>query len=172
MTLDSKVSGVYAIAPTPFQEDGAIDWGSIDRMVEFYFDVGCSGLTVLGVLGEATKLDAAEAQAVAQRVIQRAKGKPVIVGVSASGFAAMRSLARSVMDLGAAGVMIGPPNTLRTADRTGGEEADEECAISCHGVTNHPRVRVGPWGRTRSVTTAARVSAVGATALIGHSRTN
>jgi len=60
----------------------------------------------------------------------------------------------------------------RTADRTGGEEADEECAISCHGVTNHPRVIVGPWGRTRSVTTAARVSAVGAKALIGHSRTN
>lgn len=117
VTLDSKVSGVYAIAPTPFQEDGSIDWVSIDRMVEFYFDVGCAGLTVLGVLGEANKLDAAEAQAVAQRVIQRAKGKPVIVGVSASGFAAMRSLARTVMDQGAAGVMIGPPNTLRTDDQ-------------------------------------------------------
>jgi 4-hydroxy-tetrahydrodipicolinate synthase len=36
-------------------------------------------------------------------------GKPIIVGVSAPGFAAMRSLARQSMDLGAAGVMIAPP---------------------------------------------------------------
>jgi len=42
---------------------------------------------------------------------------PVIVGVSAPGFAAMRSLARSVMEAGAAGVMIAPPPALRTDDQ-------------------------------------------------------
>lgn len=115
--LDSKAAGVYAIAPTPFHEDGAIDWLSIDRMVDFYFEVGCDGLTVLGVLGESNKLDPAEALAVAERVIKRAKDKPVIVGVSSPGFAAMRVLSRSVMDTGAAGVMVGPPNTLRTDDQ-------------------------------------------------------
>ena len=82
MTLDSKAAGVYAIAPTPFHEDGAIDFASIDRMVDFYFEVGCDGLTVLGVLGESSKLDPSEALAVAERVIKRAAGKPVIVGVS------------------------------------------------------------------------------------------
>jgi 4-hydroxy-tetrahydrodipicolinate synthase len=41
---------------------------------------------------------------------------PVVVGVSAPGFAAMRALTRDVMDAGAAGVMIAPPNTLRTDD--------------------------------------------------------
>ena len=94
MTLDSKAAGVYAIAPTPFHEDGAIDFLSIDRMVDFYFEVGCDGLTVLGVLGESNKLDPAEALAVAERVIKRARDRPVIVGVSSPGFAAMRSLAR------------------------------------------------------------------------------
>ena len=72
MNLDSKACGVFAIAPTPFHEDGAIDWASIDRMVDFYFEVGCDGLTVLGLLGEAGKLDPSEALAVAQRVIKRA----------------------------------------------------------------------------------------------------
>src|SRR6185369_12320350 len=38
-------------------------------------------------------------------------------GVSAPGFAGMRALTREVMDLGAAGVMIAPPNTLRTDDQ-------------------------------------------------------
>jgi 4-hydroxy-tetrahydrodipicolinate synthase len=42
---------------------------------------------------------------------------PVVVGVSAPGFAAMRALTREVMDAGAAGVMIAPPNTLRTDDQ-------------------------------------------------------
>jgi 4-hydroxy-tetrahydrodipicolinate synthase len=116
MTLDSNIPGVYAIVPTPFLEDGSLDLVSLDRLVDFYFEVGCDGLTVLGVLGEAAKLDAAEALTVADRVIRRAGTKPVIVGVSAPGFAAMQALARSVMDRGAAGVMIGPPNTLRTDD--------------------------------------------------------
>ena len=37
--------------------------------------------------------------------------------MSAPGFAAMRALTRAVMDEGAAGVMIAPPNTLRTDDQ-------------------------------------------------------
>jgi 4-hydroxy-tetrahydrodipicolinate synthase len=41
----------------------------------------------------------------------------VVVGVSASGFASMRSLANASMDAGAAGVMIAPPPYLRTDDQ-------------------------------------------------------
>jgi 4-hydroxy-tetrahydrodipicolinate synthase len=44
----------------------------------------------------------------------------IIVGVSAPGFAAMRSLARASMDAGAAGVMIAPPPHLRTDDQITG----------------------------------------------------
>ena len=116
MKLDHTATGVYSIAPTPFQDDGAIDWNSVDRMTDFYFEAGCNGFTILGVLGEAPKLDAEEALALAARVIKRAAGKPIIVGVSAPGFAAMRSLARKVMDMGAAGVMIAPGAGLKTDD--------------------------------------------------------
>src|SRR5258708_14039433 len=108
MKLDATASGVYSIAPTPFLEDGAIDWTSVDRMTDFYFEAGCNGFTILGVLGEAPKLDAEEALALAARVIKRASCKPIIVGVSAPGFAAMRSLSRKVMDMGAAGVWLPP----------------------------------------------------------------
>jgi len=71
---------------------------------------------VLGIMGEAPKLDQDEAAAVASQVIRRAK-MPVIVGVSAPGFAAMRTLARAALDAGAAGVMIAPPSSLRTDDQ-------------------------------------------------------
>jgi 4-hydroxy-tetrahydrodipicolinate synthase len=85
-------------------------------MTDFYREVGATGITVLGIMGEAPKLEAAEALGIATRVIRRAQ-MPVIVGVSAPGFAAMRALARSTMDAGAAGVMIAPPPSLRTDDQ-------------------------------------------------------
>ena len=120
MKLDTTASGVYSIAPTPFLEEGTIDWTSVDRMTDFYFEAGCNGFTILGVLGEASKMDAEEALALADRVIKRAAGKPIIVGVSAPGFAAMRSLSRKVMDMGAAAVMIAPGAGLKTDDQITG----------------------------------------------------
>ena len=120
MPLDHTARGVYPIAPTPFDADGRVDMGSIDRLSDFYRAVGGTGLTVLGVMGEAPKLEGAEALAVATRFIHRAGDLPVIVGVSAPGFAAMRALALASMDAGAAGVMIAPPNTLRTDDQITG----------------------------------------------------
>jgi 4-hydroxy-tetrahydrodipicolinate synthase len=116
MKPDSKAAGVYAIAATPFLPDGRLDTASIDRMVDFYLGRGVDGLTILGIMGEAQKLDADEALAVARQVTARA-GVPIIVGVSAPGFAAMRALARNVMEAGAAGVMIAPPSNLRTDDQ-------------------------------------------------------
>ena len=117
MKLTPSTSGTFAIAPTPFFEDGRIDGASIDRMTDFYLETGCTGVTVLGIMGEAPKLEPQEALDIATRMIKRAAGAPIIVGVSAPGFAAMRSLARSVMDAGAAGVMIAPVPSLRTDDQ-------------------------------------------------------
>jgi 4-hydroxy-tetrahydrodipicolinate synthase len=117
MRIPVDAHGVYPIAPTPFEDDGAIDVESIDRLTDFYLACGATGITVLGQLGEAPKLEHAESVAIASRMIRRAASLPVIVGVSAPGFAAMRALTREVMDAGAAGVMIAPPNTLRTDDQ-------------------------------------------------------
>ena len=114
--LDHTAQGVYAIAVTPFTPDGAVDAASVDRMTDFYLACGVSGLTILGMMGEAPKLDAAEALAISKQVVRRST-VPVVVGVSAPGFAAIRSLARGVMDAGAAGVMIAPPPSLRTDDQ-------------------------------------------------------
>jgi len=117
MHLTHEASGTFAIAPTPFHDDGRIDERSIDRLVDFYTEVGCNGVTVLGILGEAPKMDSAEALAVATRFIKRATSLQTVVGVSAPGFAAMRGLARASMDAGAAAVMIAPPPNLRTDDQ-------------------------------------------------------
>src|SRR5438477_8909223 len=115
MKLSSAAQGVYVIAPTPFHPDGRIDDSSIDRMTEFFLGAGVNGITVLGQLGEAPKMTHEESVGIVKRVVARAK-VPIVVGVSAPGFAAMRALTQDVMALGASGVMIAPPNTLRTDD--------------------------------------------------------
>ena len=60
--LDESAKGVYVIAVTPFTDDGALDLESTDRMVDFYLEKGATGLTVLGMMGEAPKLTAAESE--------------------------------------------------------------------------------------------------------------
>ncbi|MGN6096951.1 MAG: dihydrodipicolinate synthase family protein [Bosea sp. (in: a-proteobacteria)] len=116
--LDETAKGVYVIAVTPFTETGALDLDSTDRMVDFYLEKGATGLTVLGMMGEAPKLTAEESRVFVRRVLKRVDGRvPVVAGVSAAGFAAMAELSENVMGDGAAGVMVAPPSNLRTDDQ-------------------------------------------------------
>jgi 4-hydroxy-tetrahydrodipicolinate synthase len=116
--LSESSKGVFVITVTPFRDDGALDLESTDRVVDFYLEKGADGLTVLGVMGEAPKLTAEEARSYVKRVLARVGDRvPVIVGVSAPGFAPMRELADSVIQMGAAGVMVAPAATVKTDDQ-------------------------------------------------------
>lgn len=114
--LTEAARGVFTIACTPFLPDGTLDLNSVDSMVDFYVEKGATGLTILGIMGEAGKLSAEESVAVIKRVKARTT-LPIVVGVSAPGFAPMRALAETAMDLGAAGVMVAPPASLKTDDQ-------------------------------------------------------
>jgi 4-hydroxy-tetrahydrodipicolinate synthase len=117
--LTADANGVFSIAPTPFRADGSIDEKSVDRMIDYYVATGADGCTILGIMGEAPKLDAEEALGFVTRCIRKAPQLPFVVGVSAPGFDAMRALARASMEIGAAGVMIArlPPcaRTIRSS---------------------------------------------------------
>jgi len=115
--LDTSANGVYIIAATPFTDDGAVDSASLDRLMDFYVRAGITGVTVLGIMGEAPKLTHQEAVALTRQVVRRVNALPVIVGVSSPGFASMAALTKDVMDAGAGGVMIAPPGTLKTDDQ-------------------------------------------------------
>jgi 4-hydroxy-tetrahydrodipicolinate synthase len=116
--LDETARGVYVISATPFTETGAMDWASTDRLMEFYLDSGVDGVTILGVMGEAPKLSAEEAEAFVARCLARIGGRiPVVVGVSHPGLKLLGDFARRAMDLGAAGVMVAPVAGLKTDEQ-------------------------------------------------------
>ena len=117
-SLNRSATGVYLITVTPFTDSGELDLVSTDRMVDFLLEAGVTGLTVLGIMGEAPKLTAQESRIFVKQVLARVAGRvPVVVGASAAGFAPMRELTESVMDMGAAGVMVAPPGTVKTNEQ-------------------------------------------------------
>ncbi len=113
--INETTNGVYIISATPFDDAGNVDKKSVDSLTDFYLDAGVDGLTILGVLGEATKLTNEERREVMAQMLKRVDGrKKVIVGASDPGTDNMIRFAKESMDLGAAGVMIAPIPGLKT----------------------------------------------------------
>jgi 4-hydroxy-tetrahydrodipicolinate synthase len=116
--LDESASGVFIISATPFTESGEIDFESADRLVDFYIEKGVSGITILGMMGEAQKMAPEESVAFLQRIMKRVRDNiPVVVGVSDAGLDNLVRLAKTSMDTGAAGVMVAPLPGLATEER-------------------------------------------------------
>ena len=113
--IDGHSKGVFIISITPFTADGKIDWASTDRLIDFYLERGVSGVTILGILGEAHKLTDSESLAFAQHYLKRIDGRvPVIVGASLSSNDRIADFSSQCMDAGAGGVMIAPLGGLKT----------------------------------------------------------
>ena len=116
--LSEEASGVYIISVTPFTADGALDFDSVDTLVEFYLEKGVSGITILGMMGEAPKLSGEESAKFVDHYMGRVDGRvPVVVGTSSAGLGNLVEFSRTVMDAGAAGVMVAPTPGLATEAR-------------------------------------------------------
>lgn len=93
--------GVWGVVPTPFHAGTLeVDTESLRRLLAFYAGVGATGLTMLGVFGEAASLTAAERAGVLT-VARDACALPVVVGVTA------RATAPAVEEAAAAASVLG-----------------------------------------------------------------
>jgi 4-hydroxy-tetrahydrodipicolinate synthase len=116
--LDERASGVFIVSATPFTDEGTLDLDSARRLVDFYIETGVSGMTILGMMGEAQKLSPQESEELLKCMLTHVGGRvPVIVGVSNAGLDNLVRLSRLSMDQGAAGVMIAPVVGLGTEQK-------------------------------------------------------
>lgn len=110
MTPFPTFAGVLSITPTPFTEDGALDLAGLPRLVEFFLGCGVSGLTLLGLMGEAPALTNDERRQVIEGMVAATAGRvPIIVGCSHPVSRQAAALARQAEQLGATAVMAMPP---------------------------------------------------------------
>ncbi|MBL8385505.1 MAG: dihydrodipicolinate synthase family protein [Burkholderiales bacterium] len=117
--LDAAADGMYVISATPFTDAGALDLESTASLMDFYLRCGVTGMTILGIMGEAPKLSGEESMRFVEACLARFK-LPVIVGVSAAGLDNLVAFSKRVMDAGAAGVMVAPIAGLKTEEQITG----------------------------------------------------
>lgn len=114
---NGRLHGVCTIALTPFTEEGEVDLTGIDSLARHYLSAGVHGVTVLGIMGEAHKLGDREHASVAGRYIAAVEGRvPVIVGCSAPATRLTVERSREAEELGAAAVMVAPPNNQKNLE--------------------------------------------------------
>jgi len=115
----ADLSGVFPVLPTPFGDDGTLDIGSLDRLLEHALRWRSHGIAVLGVASEVEKLRPEEYEAVAELALRKIDGRmPVIMGVSAPDPKIAARQAAHARHVGAAVVFAKspPPSTPRAAE--------------------------------------------------------
>ncbi|HEX9391667.1 MAG TPA: dihydrodipicolinate synthase family protein [Usitatibacteraceae bacterium] len=104
-----RFGGVVPILATPFKDDETLDLASWTRLLEFMVGLGVDGVTIIGVLGESSRLADHERDALIAHAVRVVAGRtPVVVGTSHSGTQAGKYLAARAAELGADAVMITP----------------------------------------------------------------
>ena len=95
---------------TPMRADGALDWESLERLVEFHVESGTDALVAVGTTGESATLDHQEHCQVIRRVVEFAAGRiPVIGGTGANSTTEAIELTRCAMEAGADACLLVTP---------------------------------------------------------------
>ena len=103
-------SGIWPVAPTPFNDDGTLDLDGMRRVLDCVIDQGCDGLCILANFSEQFLISDAERDRLTRLSLEHVAGRvPVIVTVSHFASDIVVARARQAKDLGAAIVMMMPP---------------------------------------------------------------
>ena len=106
--------GVMPAMTTAFDSALQVDHAFIARHAQWLMNNGCTGIVCLGSLGEAATLTFEEKIAIVKTTVTAVSPQiPVVGAISALSTAEAVSLAKSVADAGADGLMILPPYVYR-----------------------------------------------------------
>lgn len=103
--------GVMPAITTPFDSKLAVDHAFLAQHAAWLLDSGCTGLVMLGSLGEGATLEHAEKIAILKTAVRvSAKKKtPVVAAISALSTSHAADLAREAEQAGCDGLMVLPP---------------------------------------------------------------
>lgn len=101
--------GFVAIAVTPLTTEGAVDYAGIAPLMDFYINCGATGVTLLGVMGEAHRMTDSDARTILDAATEAIAGRvSILAGISDASLQRVASLAEYGMNRGCAGVMLQP----------------------------------------------------------------
>ncbi|WP_198243516.1 4-hydroxy-tetrahydrodipicolinate synthase [methane-oxidizing endosymbiont of Gigantopelta aegis] len=104
------IQGSIVALVTPMTEDGAVDYKSLDRLIEFHIEQGTDALVAVGTTGESATLDEQEHCAVIKRVVDQVNGRiPVIAGTGANATKEAITLTKKAKQVGADACLLVTP---------------------------------------------------------------
>jgi 4-hydroxy-tetrahydrodipicolinate synthase len=74
------INGSIVALVTPMHDDGAVDYESLRRLVDWHVAEGTDGIVAVGTTGESATLDVDEHIEVIRRVVQYASGRVPVIG--------------------------------------------------------------------------------------------
>ena len=82
MASDLALRGVYVAVVTPFEPDGSVSLGALEKLVQGYLDAGAAGIVALGTTGESSALSGDEKRGVIVTcaAVCEVRGAQLIVG--------------------------------------------------------------------------------------------
>lgn len=109
MDVRSLTGSIVALV-TPFNEDGSVDFESLDKLVDFHLENGTDAILVLGTTGESSTMTDAEDIAVATRVVDRVAGAvPVIGGAGSNCTSESLAKAQALQEVGCDALLLITP---------------------------------------------------------------
>jgi N-acetylneuraminate lyase len=105
-----KMTGLVAATFTPMHDDGSLNLGQIEAIVQHLIDSQVAGLYVCGTTGEGPSLSTEEREAVVAAYVAAVQGRiPVIVQVGHTSLAEAARLARHAQSAGAQAISAVAP---------------------------------------------------------------
>jgi 1-pyrroline-4-hydroxy-2-carboxylate deaminase len=106
--------GVMPAVTTPFDEGLKIDHGFMAEHCRWLIDNGCSGIVLLGSLGEAAVLSADEKARILNNCVSGVGGQaPVVAAIAALSTADAVTQAKAAANAGSNALMVSPPYVYR-----------------------------------------------------------
>ena len=107
----TKLKGILPVLPTPFDDEGKVDVGAMEKVTQFCIEAGASGLVFPGVASEYDHLSSEEQLVLLEVVCRVADDRlPVICGGGNGGPESIGANIRNAHDLGVVAAMVLIPN--------------------------------------------------------------
>ena len=104
-----ELKGIYPIVPTPFLDDGSVDYASIERLIDCLTAKKVHGIAIMGALGEGPKMTDSERSEIIQLYRKRMPADMhLVVGTRAPATDPAKLQAQKARDLGADALLLGP----------------------------------------------------------------
>ena len=104
------IEGSIVALVTPMEEDGAIDWQALERLIDFHLENGTNAIVAVGTSGESPTLPVDEHIAVIAATVQRVAGRiPVIAGTGSNATSEAVEWSQSAKEVGADACLLVTP---------------------------------------------------------------